>query len=179
MILTFCLLIAAIWLVGNAMLGALVAPTLFSHAPHDITRAQAGLLFGDLLGTWINIVDVSLWLTLMVLIAVLAGALLISKRAGTALLCLLAIGALAGVHLMARSAAQEAAEASPAAKGTSVQVLPAEQHEAFQAVHRRSEILFTTETGLLLVLVFAFAVALATSKPEGKGGGDKPKKGGK
>lgn len=166
MLLTLTLLTACIWLVGNLVLGALVAPGLFAHAPVDITRAQAGLLFGDLLTRWIAIVDLSLWMVLLVELALIAGYLLHLQRWGLMLCAVLALGGLTGVHLWARTTVREAGQQRPAALATGpAQILPDEQHVAFAAVHQRSETLFAAETLLLAAVVLVIAVASMVHQP--------------
>ncbi len=167
MVLVLALLTACIWLVGNLVLVGLVAPTLFAHAPADITRAQAGLLFGDLLMRWIGIVDLSLWLALTVLLALIAGYLLKLQRRGLMLASVLALAGLATVHLWSRATVHEARSQRPTAvlaQGPA-QLLPDEQHAAFAAVHQRSETLFAAETLLLALVVLATAVACMVHKP--------------
>lgn len=166
MLLTITLITACVWLVGDLTLGALVAPGLFAHAPADITRAQAGLLFGDLLTRWIAIVDVSLWLALMVELALIAGYLLKLQRWVLMACTIIVLTGLTGVHLWARATVREAGEQRPATLAAGpAQLLPDEQHVAFAAIHQRSEMLFTAEILLLAGVVLAVAVATMTWRP--------------
>lgn len=166
MILVLTLLTACIWLVGNLVLGALVAPGLFAHAPVDITRAQAGLLFGDLLTRWIAIVDLSLWLVLLIELALIAGYLLKLQRWALMIGTILVLGGLTGVHLWARATVQEAGQQRTAVLAPGpAQILPDEQHAAFAAVHRRSETLFAAETLLLALVVLGVAMACMVHQP--------------
>lgn len=169
-VITLTLLTACTWLVGNIMLGAFIAPELFSHSPADITRAQAGQLFGDLLAHWIHIVDLSLWLALLVLLSLCAGYHLKLQHRLRMGMMLFVMLTLSGIHLWARSTVDDAHAQRPALlESSELQVLPNEQHAAFARLHQRSEILFATETLLLALIVCASAVAIIAPRSDADG----------
>lgn len=165
-VLTITLLAASVWLVGNLVLGVLVAPALLTS--ETITRAQGGLLFGALLRDWIAVVDISVWLALVILLALSAGYLLKLKRWGLMLATILVLSGLSGVHVWSRVTIHEVGQQpKPSAfADPNLQLLPDPQHAAFASLHRRSETLFAIETLLLALVVLATAVAVSVHRPE-------------
>ncbi|HEX3134077.1 MAG TPA: hypothetical protein VHX44_10910, partial [Planctomycetota bacterium] len=105
------LVLATTWCAGNVILGAVAAKGIFLHAPphaDHITREVAGAIFGKVLERWSFAADVGFLPLIGVLILLLAGGLLHVKRIGLMVLCLVALGSIAGVHLWSRDILQQA-----------------------------------------------------------------------
>ena len=156
------LVLATIWCAGNVILGAVAAKGVFIHAPPHadiITREVAGAIFGKVLERWSFAVDVGFLPLIGVLILLLAGALLNLKRIGVMVLCLAALGAVAGVHLWSRTILHEALVTAPPTDPKAP--YSEEQRETFNTLHKRSTSVFSTEAGLLLLLIIGCGVALA------------------
>lgn len=156
------LVLATIWCAGNVILGAVAAKGVFMHAsPYPdaiVSREIAGAIFGKILERWSFAVDVGLLPLLGVLILLLAGALLNLKRIGLMVLCLAALGIISGVHLWSRAILHETLATAPPADPKAP--YSDEQRETFNALHKRSTNVFTTEAGLLLLLIIGCGVAL-------------------
>ncbi len=155
------LVVATIWCAGNVILGAVAAKGVFLHAlPHadHISREMAGAIFGDVLLRWSTAIDVAFLPLLGILILLQAGALLNLKRVGLMVVCLLALGGIAGVHLWSRAILSEAVAIAPPIDAK----VPysAEQRETFNTMHKRSTTVFSAEAGLLLLLVIGCGIAL-------------------
>lgn len=155
------LVLATIWCAGNVILGAVAAKGVFLHAPphaDHVTREVAGAIFGKILERWSFAVDVGFLPLIGVLILLLAGALLNLKRIGLMVLCLAALGAIAGVHLWSRAILIEALASAPPLDPKAP--YSEAQREAFNILHKRSTSVFTAEAGLLLLLIVGCGVAL-------------------
>jgi hypothetical protein len=155
------LVVATIWCAGNVILGAVAAKGVFLHAlPHadHISREMAGAIFGDVLLRWSAAVDVAFLPLLAVLILLQAGALLNLRRVGLMITCLLALGAITGIHLWSRAILAEAIASAPPIDAKAA--YSAEQRETFNTVHKRSTTVFSAEAGLLLLLVVGCGIAL-------------------
>ena len=161
----FILVVAATWCAGNIILGAVAAPGIFAHAgstttlqPDHVSRELAGKIFGEILRRWSHAVDVGFLPLLGVLILLLAGALLNLKRVGLMIVCLLALGSIAGVHVWSSATLDQAlASAPPIDPKISYS---AEQRETFNGLHKRSTTVFSAEALVLLFLVIGCGVAL-------------------
>ena len=155
------LVLATIWCAGNVILGAVAAKGIFLHAPphaDHITREAAGAIFGKVLERWSFAVDVGLLPLIGVLILLLAGALLNLKRIGVMVLCLVALGGIAGVHLWSRDILHQALAKAPPIDAKVA--YSDEQRAEFNDLHKRSTSVFTTEAGLLLLLIIGCGIAL-------------------
>ncbi len=159
------LVLATIWCAGNVILGAVAAKGIFLHAastltpqPDQITRELAGAIFGNILVRWSSAVDVAFLPLLGVLILLQAGALLNLRRVGMMVVCLVALGAITGVHLWSRAILSEAVAIAPPVDHRAP--YSAEQRETFNTVHKRSTTVFSAEAGLLLLLVIGCGIAL-------------------
>lgn len=155
------LVLATTWCAGNVILGAVAAKGVFLHAPphaDHITREVAGAIFGKVLERWSFAVDVGFLPLIGVLILLLAGGLLHVKRIGVMVLCLLALGSIAGVHLWSRDVLQQAVVAAPPMDPKAP--YSEEQRETFNTLHKRSTSVFSTEAGLLLLLIIGCGIAL-------------------
>jgi len=155
------LVLATCWCAGNVILGAVAAKGIFLHAPphaDHITREVAGAIFGKVLERWSFAVDVGFLPLIGVLLLLLAGALLNLKRIGVMVLCLAALGSIAGVHLWSRDVLHDALVAAPPMDAK----IPysEEQRETFNSLHKRSTSVFSTEAGLLLLLIIGCGIAL-------------------
>ncbi len=155
------LVVATIWCAGNVILGAVAAKGIFLHAqPHadNISREMAVAIFGDVLLRWSTAIDVAFLPLLGILILLQAGALLNLKRVGLMVVCLLALGGIAGVHLWSRAILSEAVAMAPPIDPKAP--YSAEQRETFNTMHKRSTTVFSAEAGLLLLLVIGCGIAL-------------------
>jgi hypothetical protein len=155
------LVLATIWCAGNVILGAVAAKGVFLHAPPHadlLSRDLAGAIFGKVLERWSFAVDVGLLPLIGVLILLLAGALLNTKRIGLMVLCLFALAAIAGVHLWSRAILSDALATAPPANPETP--YSEAQREAFNLLHKRSTAVFSTEAGLLLLLIVGCGIAL-------------------
>lgn len=156
------LVLATIWCAGNVILGAVAAKGVFMHAsPYPdavVSREIAGAIFGKILERWSFAVDVGFLPLIGVLILLLAGALLNLKRIALMVLCLTALGAVAGVHLWSRAILHETLATAPPTDPKAP--YSDEQRETFNALHDRSTNVFTAEAGLLLLLIIGCGVAL-------------------
>ena len=153
------LVLATIWCAGNILLGAVAAPSVFLFAyDNHISREVAGQIFGKILERWSYSVDVGFLPLIGVLILLLAGALLNLKRIGLMVLCLGALGGIAGVHLWSRAILQEALVTAPPID-TKVPYSE-KQRETFNVLHNRSINIFKTEAGLLFLLIIGCGIAL-------------------
>lgn len=155
------LVLATIWCAGNVILGAVAAKGVFLHAPphaDHITREAAGAIFGKVLERWSFAVDVGFLPLLGVLILLLAGALLNLKRIGVMVLCLAALGGIAGVHLWSRAILEQALVTAPPIDPKAPYTDA--QRETFNTLHKRSTSVFSTEAGLLLLLIIGCGIAL-------------------
>lgn len=155
------LVLATTWCAGNVILGAVAAKGVFLHAPPHadvISREAAGAIFGKVLERWSFAVDVGFLPLIGVLILLLAGALLNLKRLGLMVLCLAALGGIAGVHLWSRAILQEALATAPPTDPKAP--YSEEQRETFNTLHKRSTSVFSAEAGLLLVLIIGCGIAL-------------------
>ena len=159
------LVVAATWCAGNVILGAVAAPGIFAHAvstptlqPDHVSRELAGSIFGEILRRWSHAVDIGFLPLLGVLILLLAGALLNLKRIGLMVVCMLALGSIAGVHLWSSATLEQALSAAPPIDPKST--YSAEQRETFNTLHKRSTTVFSAEALLLLFLVIGCGIAL-------------------
>lgn len=155
------LVLATIWCAGNVILGAVAAKGVFLHAPphaDHLSRDLAGAIFGKVLERWSFAVDVGFLPLIGVLILLLAGALLNLKRIGLMMLCLVAFGAIAGVHLWSRAILAEALVSAPPIDPKTP--YSEAQRESFNVLHKRSTTVFSTEAGLLLLLIIGCGIAL-------------------
>lgn len=153
------LVLTATWCAGNVILGAVAAPSVFHFAYEGhISREIAGGIFGKVLQRWSFAVDVGFLPLIGVLMLLLAGALLNLKRIGLMVLCLVALGAIAGVHLWSRTVLEQALVAAPPLDPKAP--FTDAQRETFNTLHKRSTSVFSTEAGLLLLLVIGCGIAL-------------------
>lgn len=153
------LVLATIWCAGNIILGAVAAKGVFMYAyDGHISRELAGAIFGRILERWSFAVDVGFLPLIGVLILLLAGALLNLKRIGVMLLCLVMLGAIAGVHLWSRAILAEALVTAPPIDPKAP--YSEAQRETFNVLHKRSTTVFSLEAGLLLLLIVGCGVAL-------------------
>lgn len=160
-LLVVLLVLAAVWCAGNLILGAIAASGVFSFAPPKgdvISRAVAGAIFGEVLTRWTTVVDVSLQIAVPGLLLVLTGAALSLRRHLAAVLCVLAVAGLLGLHTWSRSVLHEARASAPPTD--IAKPYNAEQQETFVALHRSSERLFIAESILLLLVVAGAGFAL-------------------
>lgn len=161
-LLVFLLVLSAIWCAGNLILGAVAASGVFSFAPAKgdvISRAVAGAIFGEVLTRWTTVVDVSLQIAVPGLLLVLTGAAISLRRRACAVLCVVAVAGLLGLHTWSRSVLVQARASAPPTDAT--KPYSSEQQEAFVALHHSSERLFTVESVLLLLVVIGAGIALA------------------
>ena len=161
-LLVFLLVFAVIWCVGDLLLGAVAAPSVFSFAPPKadvISRAVAGALFGEILDRWMAVVDHSLQILVPGLLLVLTGAAISLRRRAVAALCVLAVIGLLAVHTFSRNALTQALACAPPIDAT--KPYSSEQQATFIALHDRSKLLFGTESVLLLFLVVGAGFTLA------------------
>ena len=159
------LVVAATWCAGNVILGAVAAPGIFAHAvstptlqPDHVSRELAGKIFGEILRRWSHAVDIGFLPLLGVLILLLAGALLNLKRIGLMVVCMVALGSIAGVHLWSSATLDQALASAPPIDPKTP--YGAEQREIFNALHKHSTTAFSTEALLLLVMVIGCGIAL-------------------
>jgi hypothetical protein len=160
-LLVILLVLATIWLAGDLVLGAVAAPGVFSFAPpkgDGISRAVAGGIFGEIIARWTMVVDVSLQVVVPGLLLVLTGAAISLRRRGAAVLCVLAVAGLLGVHTWSRSVSAEVRAAAPPSDES--KPYTSEQQAAFVALHYSSERLYAVECFLLLLIVAGAGVAL-------------------
>lgn len=160
------LVAATIWCAGNAVC-ALAAASIFSHAsPADtgaaITRATAGLLFGDLLRTWLPVG----WILAAALLPWVAWA----WRAGgvVRIAAPLALGVALGLHAWGVLEASRAHRLRPAYANGDAQV-----RAAFDAAHRGSSAAFRLETATLAVVVAGLAITLGRRRSVAPSGDDR------
>lgn len=156
------LVLSVIWLAGNLVLGAVAASSVFSFAPPKgdvVSRAVAGAIFGEVLARWTTVIDVSLQIAVPGLLLVLTGAAISLRRHAAAVLCVLAVTGLLGVHTWSRSVLGQARAAAPPTDAA--KTYSPEQQETFVALHRSSERLFLAESFLLLLVVVGVGIALA------------------
>ena len=160
-LLVLCLFASTVWFAGNIVLGAIVAPAIFHHAPaysNDLTRDLAGALFGDTLMRWLKVVDYGLQVLLGGVLLVLSGVALGLRRRLTMGLCLVALTALLGLHAWSGSTTTEAkASAPPIETG---KPYSDEQRAAFIVLHEQSKRLMIAESLLLLAVAIASGIAL-------------------
>jgi hypothetical protein len=158
------LAIASAWFAVNLVLGAVVAPAVFAHAPPAetmITKFQAGALFGDLLSRWIQVTDKSAWPLLVLTLGILSGYALRDRHRLALGSCLLALVALIVVHRWSGLVVAEAMAIRPPVKEADLASYSEETHAAFDALHHSSVTLFGIETALLLAISLAAAGVLA------------------
>jgi hypothetical protein len=159
------LICASAWLAVNAVLAGMVAPVVFSHAPphpaHDYSRSVAGAVFGDLLGGWVAIVDVSLLPVLLLLLAWTGVQALRAPRRWCGALALAAVVALASLHWASRATVIEATSLRPPTREADEAAYDEAKHERFDLLHHRSVNLFSAETLVLLGVVVVLAIAVA------------------
>jgi hypothetical protein len=159
------LVLAATWCAGNLILGAVAAPSVFHFAYEGhISRELAGGIFGRVLERWSFAVDVGFLPLIGVLMLLLAGALLNLKRIGLMVLCLISLGAIAGVHLWSRSVLEQALVAAPPLDPKAP--FSDTQRETFNTLHKRSTSVFSTEAVLLFLLVIGCGTALGRQSEE-------------
>lgn len=161
-LLVFLLALAAIWCAGNLVLGAVAASGVFSFAPDKgdvISRAVAGAIFGEVLSRWMTVVDVSVQIVVPGLLLVLSGAAISLRRHAAAVLCVLAVAGLLGLHTWSRSVLTEARAVAPPTDA--VKPYSDEQRGNFIALHQSSRRLFTAESVLLLLVAIGAGIALA------------------
>lgn len=162
-ILIVTLVLATAWLAVNVSLGALAAPTLFSHAPPHadlISRPVAGELFGDLLRRWIAFGNTSVLPLTVLPLAVLSGYALRDRKRLASGACMLAVAGLIVVHLASYQVVAEAWDLRPPAKEADQAAYGDDKRAAFNALHSRSFALFLVETSLLLGVVLGAAAVL-------------------
>lgn len=104
---------AVAWVAGILLLGAVVAPAVFAHAPPrgmDYDRLTAGAVFGDVLAGWRGAVQIC-WAALS--IGMLGATLLAwgARRRGLGVAALALWLAVAVAHLVAQAGIGEAARA--------------------------------------------------------------------
>ena len=173
----FALITATIWLAGDLLLGALAAPTLFSHAPGglgtsaELSRALAGMLFGDLLAHWAKVVEYSLWPLLLMLLGGCAGAALRAHRTLVGVACVLALVGLSAAHLASHATLEEVVKHRPAvpAYDSREAAPPAqseEEQQTFNTLHKRSVTLFCIESALLAAVVVGLTITLLRRERE-------------
>jgi hypothetical protein len=158
------LAIASAWFAVNVVLGAVVAPAVFAHAPPAetmITKFQAGALFGDLLSRWIQVTDKSAWPLLVLTLGILSGYALRDRHRLATAACMIGMVALIAVHLWSGMVVAEAMAIRPPVKEAELASYSEETHAAFDALHHRSVTLFGIETALLLAIALAAAGVLA------------------
>ncbi len=153
--LVILLIAATAWVAGTVLL-AVAAPMVFSFAPPKgelLSREAAGTVFGALLMTWSQIIDVSLWPLCLGALATLAYALRGQRLA--LIVCMMALAACTTAHALARhSTVSTVAMAAQLRVGQGDEV-------AFAKAHARNRTLVTLEALIALGLVVGAGMALA------------------
>lgn len=141
------------WLVGDAVLGLIVAPQLFGLAAREgVDSAFAGLVFGEVLHRWVVITGVGLVIPAIGLLSVIAGRTL--KRSGmrAAVPSLVAAIVLLGPHVVTASLIDHGRREAAALRAAP----DAARMEAFRtSFHARSR------AAVLAEMLAALAVAAA------------------
>ena len=162
-LLVVVLLTSCAWLAVNVALVAVVAPSLFSHAPPHadlVSKFLAGELFGDLLQRWIGVADTSAWPLTVLTMCILSGYALRDRNRLAGGACLAAVVGLIALHLCARQVVAEAWAIRPPVKEAERANYSEETHAAFDVLHHRSVMLFGLETVLLRAVVLGSAGVL-------------------
>ncbi len=144
-------MLSAMWLAGDVILGAVAAKGVFVHASPSaemLSRDEAGAVFGGILGRWYAVVMASFFPLVLFLGTSVSGLLLYERRyvplAGSIMLL---VGILS-VHLWSAAVLTEAIAVAPPL--TASVTYSAEEREWFNVLHHRSTTLFTCEALLLL-----------------------------
>lgn len=155
-----------IWVTGNLLLGAVVARTVFSHAPapmaavgpDQISRAMAGQLFGDALQMWYGVPLSIACVAVCIGLGWLGGRAKAAGKPLTTAALIMAFVALTLLHTQTVAVVKAVGSQAQELRTLTGPELE-ERRLAFQQAHHASENLVKLETLVVLVLVVGATIA--------------------
>ena len=155
------MVLSAMWMAGDVILGAVAAKGVFVHAPPSadlLSRDEAGAVFGGILRRWYAVVMVSFFPLVLVLGTSVTGLLLYQRQRVLAMGSILLLVGIVGIHLWSATVLNEAIAVAPPLAATATYTLA--DREWFNVLHHRSTTLFTSEALLLLAAMIGAGVLL-------------------